>query len=478
MPTTQDAERIYDIAIIGLGANGIAVLQQLHEAQMHVNVAVVNNAQSFSRGLTFGDAAGMHRVNTQPEFLSLSHANARHFIEWAADTPEIECPPRTVVASYLSEHYRHLRQHSKINITEFREDAIAVKQHAHHFTITTTHHSLSAAIIILCLGAPRNELFPYLSKAPGYISHFEHYRPDNTFPVLVAGSSLSAVDAYRYIHAHNRDVEVHLFSRHGYAPTCLSAAHRYQPRYLTQAALMDAPPGKTLAVFLRLIKQEFKRIGRHNEFLPAMRLLATGRQNEYFHYLRHRAEQADLPWQDTLVSMRYYLRLVWKKMTLDEKRHFSRTWGSLWAVWSHSVPITVFEQLEEGSRHGTLHVHAATARPRIAEGHFVLNDSLGDTVRAPLFWDATGGSNTVEQMDSPLIQSLLAERLIAPHDCGGIEVNPDTLACRVNGADIPNLYSIGPLNKGATFSTNALWFNIVWIDIMLSHLKMQYTSRA
>jgi len=58
-----------------------------------------------------------------------------------------------------------------------------------------------------------------------------------------------------------------------------------------------------------------------------------------------------------------------------------------------------------------------------------------------------------------LINNLLFKNYIEPHPCGGIMIDPKTFNICVKGENINGLYNIGPLNKGALFSTNAFWFN-------------------
>jgi len=54
-------------------------------------------------------------------------------------------------------------------------------------------------------------------------------------------------------------VKIHLFSRSGYVPTCLTSSNRYTPVHLTWRKIMSATAESEdmLNVFSRLLRKEF-----------------------------------------------------------------------------------------------------------------------------------------------------------------------------------------------------------------------------
>lgn len=83
-----------------------------------------------------------------------------------------------------------------------------------------------------------------------------------------------------------------------------------------------------------------------------------------------------------------------------------------------------------------------------------------------------------KKMRNTLLENLLINKLIENHPCGGINIDPLTFQCKVNGNNIHGLYNIGPLNKGCLFSTNALWFNVKCCEIWVRQWASEYVKNV
>lgn len=236
-------------------------------------------------------------------------------------------------------------------------------------------------------------------------------------------------------------------------------------------------PEDTFDVFIRLLHKEFCLLRNDEEFKIAMSLLKKGNNAEYFYFLLEQAKKGNLPCQDTLVSTRPYMHKIWSVMTIKQKQKFLKKYGALWATWRHPVPYEVFYELSQASVNEKLKFHQIQTPPVYQDQKFSIRTSSG-TLKSNYLWDATGANYNIKKMRNTLLENLLINKLIENHPCGGINIDPLTFQCKVNGNNIHGLYNIGPLSKGCLFSTNALWFNVKCCEIWVRQWASEYVKNA
>lgn len=78
---------VFDIAIIGFGASGVGLLNEIQnedftKRHLKLNIAIFNNQKSFAKGKVFGDASPIHIANTSLELMAPSVAEPNGFLHW------------------------------------------------------------------------------------------------------------------------------------------------------------------------------------------------------------------------------------------------------------------------------------------------------------------------------------------------------------------------------------------------------------
>ena len=483
----MDESLIVDIAIVGLGATGVSLLSQIQDEVYNINnakrptIAVFNPSSSFASGKAFGDADTLHKVNTPPWMMSVTNMEPDKFGHWLHNKLKQPSgwPARLEYSQFISQAYHDIRLAGILKIHEYKNNVIAINRHACGFSITMEGGNIILGRkVVMCLGAQAAEIFPGFKKTPGFIEHHLDYQPDNQRPLIIAGSGLTAIDAFRYAWAKGKS-NIHLYSRRGYAPTCLTNVNNYSPIYLNWRNIVanSEKSNNALQTFTHLLRKEYSALGGKDEFKQAMKLLWAGKQKSYFKYLQSRAENADLPWQDVLVSTRPYMHKLWNAMTLTQRKKFSSEYGALWAAWRHPIPQEVFSEMIQACSDGRLQLHQSISEPKYDNGQFVLLTRQGK-ISANYFWDATGGSQNLEKMEVPILQSLINNKMVEAHPCGGININPLTYECIVGNYPIYGLYNLGPLSKGCLFSTNAFWFNARCAENWAKQWALSYVNNA
>ncbi|PKF81485.1 hypothetical protein CW749_02260 [Vibrio sp. vnigr-6D03] len=456
---------MYDIAIVGFGATGVGLLNEMQNelfTKRHLtpSVAIFNSSSSFVKGKAFGDAAPAHIVNTPPELMSASALEPNSFSRWLTEQTNAapQWPTRVTFAKYLEYIYDDIKAANLIHSKEFMSDVVGLIKEGGRFILTLEDgKTICAHEVVLCLGSINAQNFTEFYGNHGFIKHHSEFERVPSNHILVAGSGLTAVDAFRHI-AKKQQATVKMFSRSGLAPTCLSESNQYVPKHLSWNALVRENHLSPLKAFMKLLLAEHRALKGNSEFRYATRLLHSGKQAEYFDYLKTRALNGDLPWQDVLVSTRYWFHKLWKAMPLSEKSEFMRRFGALWSAWRHPIPIDSFSQLGGAVKDQKLQFYKALSTPLHKNGVFEVSTTNGTLVSDSL-WDGTGGNTVLKNTESRLLQQMFKQGYAEAHPCGGLVINPKTFEIIADGKAIDGLYNIGPLNRGVLFSTNAYWFN-------------------
>jgi uncharacterized NAD(P)/FAD-binding protein YdhS len=419
------------------------------------------SGEDFARGKAFGDAGPHHKVNTPSSMMALSEAEPNGFTNWMDNTRSVRnsYPNRRTYSNFLYEAYQGICAADILSIEEIRGVVFDIEPHGDGYRILCGGRMVKARRVVLCLGALHGPSFEALRGTTNFFDHHKQISEFSNERILVGGTGLTAVDFFRTLNV-NRNNEVHLFSRHGHAPTVITRSAGYTPSILTWQNLQRREPYCSgISGFLTAIEDECNELPDRPEHELSARIRRDGGLYQYFEYLMDRAQKSDLPFQDVLVSTRPYMHIFWRSLSTADRILFNSKFGSLWSAWRHPVPAEVMGEMATAAKEGRLHIHQSTDQPRWEGGKFHVPVRGGRELSSTNLVDGTGGSNRLETIQSPLIQNLLGRRMIESHPCGGMNVDALTYQCKVSGQSAHRLYNLGPLNKGSLFSTNAFWFN-------------------
>ncbi|MDO6580963.1 FAD/NAD(P)-binding protein [Photobacterium sp. 2_MG-2023] len=475
--------KVFDVAIVGLGATGVGLLNEMQKEvfacrSAKPSVVVLNNKISFARGKAFGDAAPIHIVNTSPTMMSASSLEPDSFNKWLRNEhlEEVLWPTRIKFSKYLENIYFDIIRSEILLVHECQDDVMNLNFLDNAFELTLDSGDIvMAREVVMCLGAIKSNNFNDISQQKGFIRHHSEFVSSLESHVIIAGAGLTAVDAFLHVNKLNES-KVSMFSRTGLAPTCLTKSSQYIPKYLSWNAILRENKRRPLQSFIKLLLAEHRALQDKSEFKPALRLMQAGKQAEYFNYLESRALNGDLPWQDVLISTRSWFPDFWRSMSIDERSFFIKKFGALWASWRHPIPMSSFSQLRDSVQKEQLRIYKSISNPEYHENSFRLFTEQG-VLDSDIFWDATGGSDILENVENPLLKNLFMNEYIQPHSCGGIMIDPQTFSVIAKRKDIEGLYNIGPLNKGELFSTNAYWFNANCSERWAQQWVKRFTSK-
>lgn len=344
-------------------------------------------------------------------------------------------------------------------IKEFKGECQDIAAVGSSFELNLGAQRLQTKKAVLCIGSLNSTVFPEYEKLNRF--YLDHHGLENieNSSVIIAGTGLTAIDMFRTLD-RTKSNRIFMYSRHGYLPTCLTSTNRYTPQYVDWHYIVNRfPDGITARKFIQLLVLENQKLGSTSEYTEGTKILEAGGVPAFFAYLQARAAMGETPFQDMLMSTRPYMHRLWRSFSTEERRWFLSAYGARWAAWRHPVPSEIISELKEAVENGRLRFLTSKNKPLYKKGTFSIEDKKTKCVDAQYFLDGTGGSNNIALSKSALIQNLLKSRLIEADASGGIAINPLSFRCINPRRPHPHLYNIGPLNKGALFSTNAFWFN-------------------
>lgn len=455
-----------EIILIGLGASGVSFLTQLSRSaketrNYNIKVKVISTKDYFSKGKAFGASKEIHLMNTLSSTMGLDILDDKSYIRWLEQKglKVNSYTKRLEYSQYISECYSFLKSESIINIEEFRSEAVSIDiTDMNDIVITTSkNENIKGDCLIYAPGTVNSDNFAEIS----YLENFHHNLDDlNSIPknssVGILGSGLTSVDAIRELVESGHYGKISLYSRSGNAPTCISMENRYTPNILTFENILknfSKTDSLSISSLKSLLNKEVKDV--KHEVLEAKKRLNKN-VGDYWRYLYSRANNADLPFQDILVSTRPYAHKVWSLLNDRDKLIFNTRHSSSWATWRHPIPTKVIKELYELHDFGQLDIFQLTSKPRFENKGFFINTTQGLKQEEYLI-DATGGSHQVLNNKDLFLNSLLLNGLANRNLLGGIDVDSHTY--RVKNNKTNNIFAIGQIAKGSLFATNAFWFN-------------------
>ncbi|MCW5874722.1 MAG: FAD/NAD(P)-binding protein [Anaerolineales bacterium] len=442
----------HTITIIGGGASGtLLAIQLLRQAQQPLHVYLVEQNGPAGRGVAYGTQSEVHRLNVPANKMGAYPDQPGHFHEWLGAQSYAyaanEFVPRTIYAEYLRAQLDEAIAAHPGAIELIHDQAIdieitpqasslrgkglpaheAVPKRVSTLVTLASGRRLASDAAVLAFGnflppQPRF-LSAQAAAAPKYFGNpwqadlASRIGPEDR--VLVIGMGLTAVDTLLSLHAQQHQGALYAISTHGWWPAVHELGHSY-PDFSAELA------GKT----------------------SAAEMLAVVRS-----HLRA-AETQGSNWRAVIDSLRPSTQALWQQLPLTEKQRFMRHLRRLWDVSRHRMPQECAAVLD--SLHATGQLHSLHGRVTVVEyedGAFEVryrSHSGEQQLTVDAVINCMGSESNFARLDSPLVQSLLANQHIQPDALAqGLDAAPDgKLAAR--------LYTLGTALKGVLWESTAM----------------------
>lgn len=486
------------IAIVGMGETGIAAFANLirrlvNAGERNAQVLLIDRetmegAEAFAGGAAFSTPACVHRLNTavidmgvfadqRDDFRCWLERNRdkwndRHF---SIDVNPDDFLPRPFFAEYLRDvlaRYEQMAETVGIKVSRFASGAIDINKINGRFWIELANGTFVVAdTAVLALGQPEGTRFEGLRKAakfmdsPWPVQRLVSRVPKDR-PAAILGTGLTAVDTVLSLVAYGHLGPIRMVSRNGLLPEASSVSSARRPNTILskdhiQSRLQGADRLRLSELF-RLFKLELRARGGRLTSEPSP--LARFRTSIYA-----AAQNANIL-QDVLANTRFVGPWLWNLLSTTDKLRFLRRFGSQWTAHRYAMPIQTARSILRLMESGQLEVIDGFTGVETKPYGFALHTRQGRMLRAEWLIDATGPSSDTRLSQVPLVQSLLRNGFGLPHAAGGLQVDSGTFELVGHQGCTDGLYAVGQILSGELFATNAFWFNVDCLSIIVDRI--------
>ncbi|HWZ84862.1 MAG TPA: FAD/NAD(P)-binding protein [Thermoanaerobaculia bacterium] len=436
------------IVVIGGGFSGAAVAAHLLRRGSPARVVLVNRFGPIGRGVAYGTRIEAHVLNVPAGGMSALQDDRDHFVRWARTRDDGiragSFVSRRLYGEYLESLLRETEQHAPRTSRLERLVGVArdveIRAGGEAAEVVFAGARIVADHVVLALGnySPTNpaavggefyETDRYV-RDPWVRGALDAVRPGES--VLMLGTGLTMMDIALDLAARGVRLPLFAVSRHGLVPR----AHRADLAPAGPEALppgFDGPP-RSIARYARLVR-------------------------------RHVAARAEAggDWRDVVGALRPITPALWMGLTQEERARFLRHLRPWWDVHRHRAAPETARAVETMLAAGDLSVRAArilgyrsvagevevTIRPRGA--------SEAGRVHVNRVVNCTGPSTDVRRVGDPLLDALLARRLLRPDPLGlGLETAADGALFDAAGRPSRVLSLVGPLLKADRWEATAV----------------------
>lgn len=441
------------VVVVGAGAAGALVALHLTRTaalrSTAVDVTLLDPADRWGRGVSFGTADDQHLLNVPAAGMSALPEDPGHFVAWRrrehpqARPEPAAFAPRREYGRYLDETLQGAVAAAvdHVIVRHVRAGAEAVRRTGARVTVATADGlELPADAVVVATGLPAAghdwapeslRGSPFFVPDPWAPGALDLVRRDRLGPpgVLMVGTGLTMVDvALSLGDDRNRpDRALHGVSRHARLP----ASHAEEIRL---AAIPDISDwGSSLPELRGHVRQHLSAVTR-----------------------------AGGDWRPAVDGLRFRITTLWERLTEEDRREFLADDAGAWNVLRHRMPPESAHRLRQLRSAGRLDLRAGTVRaaePLPAGGLLV---ELADGSRLPVGWvvNCTGPRADIRALGDPFLDDLLRPRpggALAVVATAGMGVcTRDGRLVGAHGATDAPLWTLGALRRGELWESTAV----------------------
>lgn len=445
------------IGIVGGGLSGtLAAINLIKQGKDGLIIYLFEKkTDNLLRGVAYHKDNRYLPLNVPVKKMSLFSEQPTHFYDWlqanqhkyADALPDVSMDAfvsRGVYGYYVEDTFQAvlLENRSSVGLVITHDEVLAVQPTGNGFTVVTQNGgTLDLDKVLLALGNfppvdvwqsnpafydasnPHYVALPWGAKAFGAVNANDD--------VLVIGAGLTMVDLLLCFDRKKHQGKVFTLSRNG---------------------LLPRPHGQAPELKLQL---DTAQPTNYNYFQQVKSAIATANNN-------------GANWRSVMDGLRQQTPYLWQSLSVAEKKTFMRRFRALWDVHRHRIPTASHQLIERMEAEGRFHSYAGKLMSLD-----VVNDRVevrykekGETEERLLVVDkvinCTGPHPDFSKSPSTLIQQLLKDGLAVVDDLKiGLKTDFQGALLDRSGQKT-NLYTIGPMRKGA-------W----WESVALNEIRMQ-----
>ncbi|KKC44638.1 MULTISPECIES: FAD/NAD(P)-binding protein [Acinetobacter] len=454
---------------IGAGPTGVCVFRQIYpvlKQQNEILDYVIADDKEPGKGLAFGSEINSHILNLPASIMSLDPSNPLEFCEWRSSHESFwndgsynqnawsEFPPRRLFGEYVSSLMQkllldrpssHLIKKKVVSIHEIKGPNKFFVEYDDGVTELFDK-------VILCLGhSPLKPLFD---------EHYDKYKHSpyelKSIPsyskVGIIGTRLTAIDAVLALREQGHKGEIFLASRSGMLPKVFHEKKKEydSKKFISHLLSLKSP---TLSEIIDLHKAEIMQLMSIDEDSLKALLFSVDSKESFNKELDLLGINSE--WQSVLLASYCVVDQLWQKLTEDDKNTFLNKYYGIWMTYLAAYPEQSAKIINNMmNSNNQLHLIGGVQDFNIDNDKCFISLENGKNIDVDYLIDGRGVGYTLEDFCySPLLKSLIDNRLVEPHPNGGLKVDINSYEANTHEGIIKNLHIIGDLTKGVFLST-------------------------
>jgi uncharacterized NAD(P)/FAD-binding protein YdhS len=441
------------IAIIGCGFSGtMTAVHLIKNATQPFELILIGDHESFNTGIAYNPSSKRQLLNVIASRMSAFQDRPDHFLDWAAaleeysgvsrDTLANSYLPRYLYGEYLRTIWRQTVQSPEAQKVQITVRAARVLDMAFSgdeiVLVLSDEAKVTAQYCVIATGnqLPRDPAIPNMSffRDPHYFRDPWDGKavrnPDPSAPVLVLGNGLTMADTVIGLVENGFTNEIHTISPHGF-----TILPNNDPGITYTAIAGELHDRLSLSELVRLISKHIKL-----------------------------ARQDGLSAGPVIDAIRPYTLVLWRNLTIAEKKMFLSRMRSLWDAARHRMPISVYENIRKLSDEGKLHLHAGKLTGITQSGHHVSvnyfdrDSGMVRNLVVSAVINCTGPATEWRQQEGGFLDRCQSKGTLFQDELKlGIQADPVTFEV-YDGQNKPrgNVFAIGSLLKGVLWESTAV----------------------
>ncbi len=319
------------IAVIGLGASGVATLVHLLPKLPPGTEVLLFEKDMPGPGLAYSVKTDSMILNMQAKTMGVPYA--AHFIEWMQEQslPPDPYPPRALYGTYLeSILWQACCDATARGVTIDVYDIATSVSGAYIVQGKNTAHQVDR--VILCLGNFPPTTFQHLEGTRNY---FNSPWPEHKLSLIksdahvcVLGSRLTAIDIAIFLKEQGHTGKITFYSRSGLLPLVQATKPFPYDGSALKAELLEA----------RSLVQSGRILKHYTDLVGGCDLTRTDSTVKLLREDINKAEKA-IPWQAVLFSTSDYIEDLYAILAFEEKERFLDQFYSTWSTFRHAMPM-------------------------------------------------------------------------------------------------------------------------------------------
>jgi uncharacterized NAD(P)/FAD-binding protein YdhS len=441
------------IGIIGGGFSGtMTAVHLIRKATHPVEIVIVNERETFNRGVAFNPYSREHLLNVPAAKMSAFNNQPEHFLNWLVRRDGYTNKDRKIIANaflpryvygdYIADLWNETvassqGQRIKIRVVDALVEALEIVDNCPELTLDNGERfTVDACVIASGNHIPRN---PPIDNAAFYTNKNYFQSPWDgkcvsgiapNLPVCIIGNGLTMVDTVLGLLENNFNNEIYSISPNGFN----ILPHRHSGLHYSGLA-EELTDTANLYDVVRLFNKHIKLI---REF--------------------------GLSAEPIVDSLRPHAQTLWLRMTEREKSIFIARLRHLWGVARHRIPLHIHDRIQQLRIDNKLHIFAGKLLNIVGHGDDINVTFYNKKTRknkeivVSRVVNCTGPESDIMRLEKSFLKNCL-KKGIACQDPLKLGINADPETLRVidrDGQAHSNLFTIGSNLRGTLWETTAV----------------------